>query len=92
MEMKIIHSGDDQTVAEILTGNAVKLFGKLCEDTGCPSILTDNISVFETGQMTGICTEAYSASECKCGWLFLSYELPPFGCWNLSAGKKNTEY
>ena len=50
MEMKIIHSGDDQTVAEILTGNAVKLFGKLCEDTGCPSILTDNISVFETGQ------------------------------------------
>jgi hypothetical protein len=81
MEMKIIHSGDDQIVAEILTGNVVKLFGKLCEDTGCPSILTDNISVFETGQMTGICTEAYSASECKCGWLFchMSYLLLAVG-------------
>ena len=69
MEMKIIHSGDDQTVAEILTGNAVKLFGKLCEDTGCPSILTDNISVFKAGQMLWICAETYSASECKGGWI-----------------------
>ena len=88
MQMEVIHSRDNQTIVEIFTGNAVKLLWKLWIDTDCQAILADEISVFKAGQMTGICTEAYSASECKCGWLFWSYELPPFGCWNLSAGKK----
>ena len=45
------------------------------------AILADEISVFKAGQMTGICTEAYSASECKCGWLFchMSYLLLAVG-------------
>ena len=49
------------------------------------------ISVFKAGQMTGICTEAYSASECKCGWLFchMSYLLLAVGT---CPQAKNTEY
>ena len=73
MQMEVIHSRDNQTIVEIFTGNAVKLLWKLWIDTDCQAILADEISVFKAGQMTGICTEAYSASECKCGWLFFFF-------------------
>ena len=81
MQMEVIHSRDNQTIVEIFTGNAVKLLWKLWIDTDCQAILADEISVFKAGQMTGICTEAYSASECKCGWFFchMSYLLLAVG-------------
>ena len=91
MQMKISHSGDDQTWTDIAYRNSGKMLRKLRENTDTSAILTDKISVFKTGQMPGICAETDGAFQCKSGWIlchiiYLLFDKRSF------PDKKNTEY